>query len=52
MVYRRPNCNDAIKYLYEKLQKIDYEYDREGYEKLLKEHTERTGMQKEETGTK
>ncbi|OLS22343.1 MAG: hypothetical protein ThorAB25_25680, partial [Candidatus Thorarchaeota archaeon AB_25] len=41
MVYKRPNCNDSMKYLYDRLQKIDYQYDREGYDKLLKEHREK-----------
>ena len=53
LVYKRPNCFDAVKSLYDNLQKIDYQYDREGYEKLLKEHIEKTELeekQKEETG--
>jgi hypothetical protein len=45
MVYKRPNCNDSIKYLYDRLQKIDYQYDREGYEKLLKEYTEKKELE-------
>ena len=48
MVYKRPNCNDSTKYLYDKLQKIDYQYDREGYEKLLKEQTEKAKLQDEQ----
>ena len=35
MVYRRPQCWDSIKHLYAKLQKTDYRYDRESYEKHL-----------------
>jgi hypothetical protein len=50
MVYRRPNCNDSMKYLYDKLHKIDYQYDREGYEKLLKEHTEKTEFEEKQKG--
>ena len=45
LVYRRPNCFDSVKYLYDRLQKIDYQYDREGYEKLLKERTEKTELE-------
>lgn len=41
MVYRRPNCFKSMKYLYDKLQKIDYEYDKEAYEKVLKEQKEK-----------
>jgi hypothetical protein len=53
LVWRRPNCFDSVKYLYNKLQKIDYQYDREGYEKLLKKYaeiTETEEKQKETTG--
>ena len=42
MVYRRPNCFDSIKYLYDKLQKIDYEYDKEAYDRILKEQKEKS----------
>jgi len=52
LVYRRPNCFDSVKHLYGKLQKIDYEYDKEGYEKLLKKQAEKAEREaKEETGT-
>ncbi len=53
LVYRRPNCFDSMKHLYSKLQKIDYQYDREGYEKLLKKYAEKPEIEedkKESTG--
>ena len=54
LAYRRPNCYDSMKYLYSKLQKTDeYQYDREGYEKLLKkfaEEKEHEDKEKETTG--
>jgi hypothetical protein len=40
LVYRRPQCWDSIKHLYSKLQKVDYSYDRDQYEKQLEEETE------------
>ncbi len=49
MVYRRPNCFDSVKHLYGKLQKIDYQYDREGYEKLLKKYAEENEEKQKET---
>ncbi len=53
MVYRRPNCFNSMKYLYDKLQKIDYEYDKEAYEKPVKEHMEKTEQEekKKENGS-
>ncbi|MFX1606709.1 MAG: hypothetical protein ACFFDD_12515 [Promethearchaeota archaeon] len=37
LVFRRPQCWDSIKYLYNKLQKVDYQYDREQYERKPRE---------------
>jgi len=37
LVFRRPQCWDSIKFLYNKLQKIDYQYDRELYLRRIKE---------------
>ena len=34
-VFRRPGCWDSIKHLYDKLHKVDYEYDREHYEERI-----------------
>ena len=39
LVYRRPGCWDSIKYLYDKLHKIEYQYDREHYEQRLADST-------------
>ena len=53
LVYRSPNCFDAVKNLYNKLEKIEYQYDKEEYEKLLKKQAERKEAeekQKETTG--
>ena len=52
LVYRRPNCYDSAKYLYSKLEKIDYQYDKEGYEKLLEKQAKKKEeeKQKETTG--
>ncbi len=41
LVFRRPQCWDSIKYLYNKLQKIDYQYDRNHYEKQIEEEAKR-----------
>ena len=40
-VYRRPGCWDPIKYLYDKLHKIEYHYGREHYEERLEEELRR-----------
>ena len=40
MVFRRPDCWESIMHLFEKLQKTEYESDREKYEQRLKDATE------------
>ncbi len=45
LVYKRPNCFDSVKYVYDRLQKLDYELDEEGYAKLVKEHIEKTKLE-------
>ena len=34
-VYRRPGCWDSIKHLYKRLQKIEFQYDRDQYEERI-----------------
>jgi len=50
MAYRRPNCFESMKFLYDKLQKVDYEYDKEAYERLVQELAKKAELEKETTG--
>ncbi|MHA1958607.1 MAG: DUF4760 domain-containing protein [Candidatus Thorarchaeota archaeon] len=42
MVYKRPGSWDSIKHLYDRLHKIEYQYDREQYEKRLEDELGKT----------
>ena len=37
MVFKRPDCWESIEHLYNKLQKIEIEYDRQQYDKYIEE---------------